>query len=136
MRLTISGSASELTRFMQLAETAGCKIESTAASADDRRDGRYRESEPSNKRMDCISAQWHIWNRIGRYPYGAAHLVKKLGCEYQMNTLGKLLDFHNPNPAITRWQIEVLANELGISPDVVLTAFNCPKYEPHSNTEW
>ena len=52
------------------------------------------------------------------------------------DTLGKLLDFHNPNPAITRWQIEVLANELGISPDVVLTAFNCPKYEPHSNTEW
>ncbi len=130
MRLTISGSASELAKFMRLAETAGCKIESTAASADDRRNSRARENASyKEERIDYVSAQWRIWNRIERYPYGIQYLVRRLGCEYRTNTLDVLLDFHNPNPVITRRQINVLAEELGIDPDVVLAAFDCPKCE-------
>jgi hypothetical protein len=130
MRLTISGSASELTRFIQLAETAGCKIESTATSVEDHNNSGVHQNRPiKKKKVDYLSAQWHIWHRIERYPYGAQCLVRKLGCEYRWNTLGKLLDFHNPNPEITQWQINVLAEELGIDPDVVLAAFDCPKYE-------
>lgn len=137
MRLTISGSASELAKFMQLADTAGCKIESAAASADDHNNSGVHRSRPiKKKKVDCISAQWHIWNRIDRYPYGIQCLVRKLGCEYRWNTLSRLLDFQNPNPEITQWQINVLADELGIEPDVVLAAFDCPKYELKTGREW
>lgn len=137
MRLTISGSASELANFMRLAETAGCKIESTAASADDHIGNGAHQSRPSKReKVDYLSAQWHIWGRIERYPYGIQCLVRKLGCENRWNALGKLLDFHNPNPEITQWQINVLAEELGIDPDVVLAAFDCPKYELKTGREW
>lgn len=130
MRLTISGSASELAKFMHLAEQSGCKIESGSASTDQNGRGRASEKEqPGKKRMDYVTAQWRLQNRIERHPYGVKYLLAKMGVEYKWNALGQLLDFWNPQPKITPYQMSVLANELGMDIEDVQEAFNCPKYE-------